>query len=133
MADYYCKSRTNYFKVKKINDFKVELGKYSAGEGGIDIWEEKGLVGLGSYGSMTTLYDPDTDEWIEIFEILQDHIEDGEAVILVESGNEKLRYVTGYAWVITKDDIKFIDVIDQAVQEAQRLVDKTADELLPQY
>ena len=133
MADYYCKSRTNYFKVKKVNDFKAELGRYSAGEGGIDIWEEKGLIGLGSYGSMTTLYDPDTDDWTEIFGILQDHMEDGEAVILVESGNEKLRYVTGYAWVITKDDVKFIDVIDQAIQEAQQLVDKTADELLPQY
>lgn len=133
MANYYCKSRTNYFKVKKVNDFKAELGKYSAGESGIFIWEEKGLIGLGSYGSMTTLYDPDTDDWIEIFGILQDHIEDGEAVILVESGNEKLRYVTGLAWVITKDDIKLIDVVDQAIQEAQRLTDKTKAELLPEY
>jgi hypothetical protein len=134
MADYYCVSRTNYFKVKKINDFKKELEDLAFCEGGLQIWDGKdGRVGLGAYGSITTYYDEEADDMHEIFPILQDHLADGEVVILVESGYEKLRYITGFAWVVTKDDVKFIDVLHEAVKEALLLTGKTADELLPQY
>jgi len=134
MADYYCKSRTNYFKVKKINDFKAELNKYSTGEGGMHIWEEKeGLVALGSYGSLVTLYDEDADDWIEIFEILQKHMEDGEAVIIAEAGSEKLRYLTTFAWLVTQDDVRFVDAVNEVITDAMQITGKDASDLLPEY
>lgn len=133
MANYCCSSRTNYFKVKKFNDFKADLSQYSAGEGGLDIWEENGLVALGGYGSIITLYDEEQDDWIEIFEILQRHIEDGEAVIIAEAGNEKLRYVTTFAWLVTKDDVRFVDAVNEVVKDAMRITGKSASDLLPQY
>jgi hypothetical protein len=133
MANYYCWTRTNYFKVKKLNDFRAKLGSYSGGEGGIDIWEENGLVALGAYGSMITLYDEDKDDWIEIFEVLQDHIEDDEVVIIAEAGHEKLRYVTTFAWLVTKDDVRFVDAVNEVVKDAMRITGKSASDLLPQY
>ena len=134
MADYQCSSRTNYFKVKKLNDFKAALKNKAFCEDSISIWEKEGMVALGAYGSITTYYDEETDDMKEIFSILQEHMEDDQVIIMQESGYEKLRYVTGFAWVITKDTIEFIDVLDVAIKRAERLADGVeTNNLLPHY
>lgn len=134
MANYCCSSRTNYFKVKKLNDFKAALNDKSFCEDPLSIWEKEGMVALGAYGSITTYYDEETDDMKEIFSILQEHMEDDQIIIMQESGYEKLRYVTGFAWVITKDSIDFIDVLDVAIKRAERIKDGVeTNDLLPHY
>jgi len=135
MADYYCVSRTNYFKVKKINDFKTALSDKSFCEDPLSIWENEGRVALGAYGSITAYYDEDSGDMLEIFPILQEHLDYGEVIILQESGYEKLRYITGFAWIITKDEVRFIDVLDEAIKAAQGMVEDPlpTEFLVPQY
>jgi hypothetical protein len=120
--------------VKKLNDFKAALSDKAFCEDPLSIWEQEGMVAIGAYGSITTYYDNETDDMKEIFSILQEHMEDDQVIIMQESGYEKLRYVTGFAWVITKDTIDFIDVLDVAIKRAERIRDGyQANDLVPHY
>lgn len=137
MSNYSCASRTNYFRVKDEKRYK-ELFTGLSSKDKIDDFtftDEKGVLwhGFGSYGSIGWSdgkkledpddYDEDDEQDINDFaHELQKILPDGEAFILFEGGNEKLRYVTGTAFVVTKDDTEFVDIKNGAINAARRML-----------
>ena len=55
---------------------------------------------------------------------LQECLADKDAVIIMESGHEKLRYVTGSALIITSSETKYLDITKLAVEEAGKMLGK---------
>lgn len=60
----------------------------------------------------------------KFYEELQKILPDDEAVILMESGNENLRYVTGTATVITSKEVRFLDMSHIAIETASKMLGK---------
>lgn len=53
---------------------------------------------------------------------LQTFVADDDAIIILESGHEKLCYVVGSAYIITKDRCDCLDISDLAVKYAAQLL-----------
>lgn len=120
MANYYCYSRTNSFKVTDPDKFKEVVGHICC-EDNIKIWSgEDGRFSLGAHDNITSYYDEDKEEYIEIFEDLQKILPDGEAAIFFEVGYEKLRYLVGQVVVITNKEIKYSNI----EQDAKNILDE---------
>lgn len=130
MANYNAASRTNYFKVKDIEAFKKSMSKISAED--LEVWEDTSsdgetLVAFGGFDVFTEVYlHEDDDDFagdylVDISEIIQPHLCDGEVCIIFESGYEKLRYVTGSAYVITKDKAEYLTIEQFAIERAREL------------
>lgn len=62
------------------------------------------------------------DNMIAFYRELQKILPDKEAMILMESGNEKLRYVTGFATIVTNKEIRFLNLSDLAVKTAGEML-----------
>lgn len=104
MANYYAAARTNYFRVKDKDKFVEAMGLWY----GAEVIEGIGKKGNRLYG---LLFDesgiPSSKEVdgeivdADIFNELKKHLPKGEVAIFMESGHEKLRYVTGYAIAVS--------------------------------
>ena len=99
MANYESVTRSNYFHVKDEDAF-------SKFDGSI-------------YGVPNGAEDNDFDLFLSE---LQKHIAPEDAVILMESGHEKLRYVTGFATVITSGGIETISIDELAISKAREML-----------
>ncbi|MBE5040548.1 hypothetical protein [Ructibacterium gallinarum] len=128
MANYECAVRTNYFHVKDAGRFREFMKNVCGSEDKIDLWERqdadsRAVFGFGCYGGIAGLKNPDgeidNDSFDQFIAGLQEHIGDNDAVILFEAGNEKLRYVTSGATVITGKGCVYLDVERLAIQKAQ--------------
>lgn len=102
MATWCGSSRSNYFTVKDTEAFRVWADQL-----GIDVWEGDGLglsgrfaiaVGDGS-GWPSTRYSHDGDD-IDLTAELATDLVDAAVAIIMETGAEKLRYLTGWAQAI---------------------------------
>lgn len=135
MANYYCHIRTNYFHVKDPDAFRKFMGRVYGTEDGIELWEEKDadgnlVFGFGTEGGIAGLRDdveeefPDTDDasYDLFIDGLQEHLCDGDAVIIMEAGHEKLNYVVGSATVVTKTQYEHLDISDLATAKAGELL-----------
>lgn len=93
MANYCGTGRSNYFKVKDqaaFENWADNIGlNYELRNG------EYVFFGHDEHGDPPS--GPDEDEGFDFFTELQKHIADGETVIFMASGAEKLRHVGGYA------------------------------------
>ena len=133
MANYNAKFLTNYFSVTDAIKFKNIIGSCHADDE-IEIYEKKQLDGSikYSFGCIGIIYgisenDDDCEEDIELFYTsLQSIITSDDAIIITEIGNEKLNYFTACCIIITCDDIKSIDVRNEAVKLAATML-KTPD------
>lgn len=91
-------------------------------------WSDKDEGGntvhtFGCYGSIYGVPNGTEDNDFDLFlSGLQKHIAPEDAVILMESGHEKLLYVTGYATIITSDDIRTISIDDFAMTKAKEML-----------
>lgn len=132
MANYACASRTNYFRVTD-EDAYAKLFENLRSEFGVEDFTETdkdGVVwhGFGSYSTIDYVEpcedeDEDNDPDFNLFaKQLQEILPENEAFVLLEVGNEKLRYVTGYATIITKNNIRFIDLTETARNECKKLL-----------
>ena len=103
MANYYGAGRTNYFKVHNIAKFEKELAKY-----GLDGQVMKASVGRQKLVAIIPdnyddgfpwQYLDDNDDYQDIpwNEVFKAHLADDWVAIIVEVGNEKLRYLNGCA------------------------------------
>lgn len=130
MANYCCTIRTNYFHVKDEDAFRKMMEQVYGCEDSVDLWEEKDSKGntvfsFGIYGGISGLRDPeDEDEDDDIaydrfIDRLQQLVADDDAIIIVEAGNEKLRYVVGSATIITSKGYQYTDIEAVAVQQAR--------------
>lgn len=118
MADYYAFSRTNYFRVTDVEKLKEIVEKVGA-----ELFEgENNTFAFGEYEDITSYYDEDLDEEIEIFNELQPILPDGEALIFKEVGYEKLRYVSGYVIVVTNKEVKSTNLDEIALKLAAEVL-----------
>lgn len=72
MANYTCRIRTNYFRTKDPDAFRLFMQRVCGSESAVELWEEqssdgKPLFGFGTYGSISGLRDtvgedPDEDD-----------------------------------------------------------------------
>ena len=133
MANYECATRTNYFHVKNADDFREFMKRVVSDWDKVDLWEEKDqsgnpIFGFGCYGSILGVRSQNTDDEDEELDYdafvneLAKHVAIDDAAIILESGHEKLRYLTGTALVVTRNEQKYINVEHIAAAEAAKIL-----------
>ena len=130
MANYCCAVRTNYFHVNDPDGFKQFMDKVYGCEDAVDVWEEKDkdgetVFGFGCYGAIAGLVgddDEDDCEYDAFVDGLQKYVADDDAIIIMESGNEKLRYVIGSATIITSKKYEYLDIASLAAARAAEII-----------
>lgn len=132
MANYCCATRTNYFKVKNEEKFMDFMKNVHGGEDDIQIWtrESNGTkyFAFGCYGGISGWNDTDDEDYD--WDIAYDNFTNGlsrlvtedDAIIIFESGNEKLRYLTGDAMIITSKDTAYININNAATKKASDML-----------
>lgn len=131
MANYHCAIRTNYFHVKDPELFRQFMARVYGADGTVELWEEQDTSGqitfaFGSNGGISGLRNAaeDTSEtanesaYDEFVCGLQQHIQENDAVIILESGREKLCYLVGTAEIITSTGCDHLDISDLAQRHA---------------
>lgn len=133
MADYICAVRTNYFRVKDEENFREFASKIRSENNDLEIWEkedENGEIVFG-FGCCSRLsgvipevgYTEDPDSaYGELLDGLQENVAEDDAVIIYEVGREKLRYLGGYATVITSKERIILSISDFAVKQARSML-----------
>lgn len=136
MANYYGTTRTNYFHVKDADAFRSFMSKVVVDEDSIHLWEDTDrdgnlVFGFGCYGSILGLPPEDVDDendfdfdfdYDEFIDKLSEHLVKGDAAIIVEIGNEKLRYLTGSAMIVTENDSEYLDINVMAAERAAQML-----------
>ena len=150
MSSYYGKCRTNYFTVTDAVEFKRIIAACMGDDDvhSMDNPQVDGSIKYGFYcnGSITGLpykyvddepvvvYDreEDADEDLDceissdlFFGALQSLLPEGEAIIITEVGSEKMRYLVGCSTVVTKTEIRGVDVQQKAVELAREMLGDT--------
>jgi len=133
MANYYAAARSNYFAVRDEQAFR-EWAKLLGLEILEPVHRDKVADGIRRYGITpgngddsgawpTSLYNDDTDDFddIDVSEQLSAHLADDEVAVLMEVGNEKLRYVCGSAVAVNHKGETAIVSIDDIYQAALKL------------
>jgi len=114
MATYMEMARSNYFKVKDKDAFKVFLDHFSS----VDLIEdEQGRVGFLAHDGLPLdlIVDEDTgeDDHIDFVGELSSHLADGEVAVVQVIGWEKMRYLNAYATAINnKQEQVNVDISD---------------------
>lgn len=126
MANYMGFTRTNCFRVTDAERLKEIVDKIIWDEDGLGFFnEENGEFSFGAYGSICGLSTDNEDDAFEsdvVYHALQDIVASDSAIIITEIGYEKLRYLVGYAIVITKNGIEHVDIWDEADVKARDLL-----------
>lgn len=107
MANYYATARSNYFAVKDEEAFKDWVMSV-----GLEVYEQITPGGstlfmiapsdMDDCGAWPSGREDKDDEWVEIdlLDELSVHLADEHVAVLMEVGNEKLRYVNGFAQAV---------------------------------
>ena len=132
MANYNCVVRTNYFHVKDVEAFKRMMDQVVGSEDEVSLWEENDqeenpIFAFGCYGGIAGLPNEsddeiDDDSYNRFTDELQKCVAENDAVIIMESGHEKIRYVTGSAFIITSNATKYLDVETLALEATEKMV-----------
>lgn len=141
MANYYACTRTSYFRVNDLEKLKDILRRCSA-EDTIDLYSttingemyyafgcESSISGLREEGA-----EPDDEaSYPALIAAIQEIIFPGEAMVIMEAGHEKLRYVVGEVTVITKDSYEGGNIRDMALKMAGKLLGNPGYEMQMEY
>lgn len=133
MANYCGTIRTNYFHVKDEDSFRNLMSLVCGCEDSVGLWEEKDkdgktVFGFGVYGGISGLRDTDTDDidddssYDDFIDRLQESVAEDDAIIILEAGSEKMRYIIGSATIITSSGFKYMDITDLAVAQAAEMI-----------
>ena len=133
MANYECVIRTNYFHVKDEDQFQALMDVVSADS--LEFWEKKDENGspVFAFGSIGPVYgiphlieggesEADEESYDELLYQLKDLVAEGEAVIIMEAGHEKLRYVSGNATIVTSETVDYVNLERAALKLARELL-----------
>lgn len=128
MADWNGFARTNFFPVVDIEGLKASLKPF---DGDLFIEEHdknKGhfsLEGAGQYGGFpTSILDDDSKEIsFDFAEHVMPFVRENFVVITMESGAEKLRYITGYSEAYVRKG----SVVEQTILTLQDIYEKAAE------
>lgn len=127
MANYYGCSRTNYFRVTDEEKYNELFSNLISNEADIeDFTEEREGVLYHGFGAFDSIdYVPKNSQEFD-FDLflseLQKILPENEAFIYMESGHQKLCYITGFAIVVTKDKIANIDIRTMALKMAKQML-----------
>lgn len=98
MANWYGAARSNYVQISDMEGLKASLKPFP-----ISIEEKGGLFCLlsedpdsGGWPSSAYL-DDDYENEFSFEEHVMPYVKEGEVLIVMEAGHEKMRYITGYA------------------------------------
>ena len=133
MANYCCTIRTNYFYVKDEAEFRSLMEQVYGSEDAVEVWKKQDdegntTFGFGCYGGIAGIRDTDNDEDLEetafdrFLEKLQQCVAENDAVIILEAGNEKMRYVVGTALILTNKTCEYLDIAELAEKRAAELL-----------
>ena len=124
MANYVIKWRTNYFRVKNIEEFEKAIAPISC-----ELYKNRDENGNISTICLTdtgegeidyfTYYNEEKDEFCEFdwVEIAYEHLQDEEVIVFNMIGSEKLRYLTGRAEAFTYDGKCYTITFDDLYKE----------------
>ena len=124
MANYEATVRTNYFSVKNPTALKELIDSIEA-EDTVSLFTHElpdGSMqyGFGCYGSLFGIQ----DSLDAFYEALQELVCENDAILIFEVGYEKLRYVVGCCTVITSTKMQHIDIQQQALELAAKLLNR---------
>lgn len=135
MANYYCNIRSNYFHVKDIEQFKALMDRVYCGEGDVELWEKKDtdnipIFAFGCSGGISGVKNAEEDicedandsAYDEFINGLQDCVAENDAIIILESGHEKLCYLVGTALIITSQNCESLDISHIACTKAAEML-----------
>ena len=135
MANYNCVIRSNYFHVVDEERFRLLMSRVYGCEDSVELWEGKDWDGntvfaFGCYGGIGGVENASEDEdedmeesaYDEFIAELQACVAEDDAIIIFESGHEKLRYVVGSAFVITRTSTDYFDLKHIVVQEVAKMI-----------
>jgi hypothetical protein len=131
MANWIGAFRSNYFRVKDEKEFDKLLAFVQAED--FQHWTQydpadnsKILHAIGGYDSVPTwLYDNETDEEIPDKDFLIElgqHLADDEVAIIMEAGYEKLRYCSGSAIAVSRDDTGETKLLSVNLEDIYKMV-----------
>lgn len=142
MANYCCATRSSYFRVKDADAFRIMMEKVECAEDCLRVWEEVDDNGelyfaFGCYSAIAGLPDDDDeiteDSYDNFANELKNHVIDGDAIIIFEAGNEKLRYVGGCATIVTSNTVSYIDLSDAAIAKCRDVLNNPTFTINPAY
>lgn len=113
MANYIAKARSNHIRVTDVEAFKARMEELDCK---VEIGNSKGTVAVWAdtpSGAWPTSLWPEADDEptdINIVDEISKFLVDGEICILMEVGNEKMRYLVGQAFAFRKGDDRFIEI-----------------------
>lgn len=121
MSQWIGTARSNYFRVKNEQAFRAAMEPLE-----VSVVNEEGKFAILSeheYGGWAGWIFPDEGEPIEIDHAgtVSEHLAPGEVAILMESGAEKRRYVTGYAIAVNDRNERRTVSIDSIYELAAEL------------
>ena len=133
MANYISFTRSNYFRVTDPEAFKKIINRVITDEDSLELWErtENGMTyyAFGAYSSICGLRheaeDADNDGEFEVeavYEALSKVVAPDDAIIITEIGYEKLRYLTAYAVVITREKTELVELREASIDVACSLL-----------
>ena len=131
MANYEGAARSNYVRIKDIAALKAALEPFA-----IEVSERgtNGTVcflsedGDGGWPS-TTLTDNDVEIEFDPVAHICPHMVDGEVLVMLESGHERLRYIVGYADAYHSDGRRVGVNIENIYDKASREFDVPLDRI----
>jgi hypothetical protein len=126
--NFECTTRSNYFRVKDEDAFRAFMNTVSGDD--LRVLEEhrdgQTLYGFGAFGCIDGVAsdneDSDEVDYDAFLSGLQSHVAEDDAIIIMQAGNEGLRYVVGVATVITTKDVQYINIDDWAVRKAREML-----------
>jgi len=126
MANYISFIRTNYFTVNNESKFHEIISSCFA-EDKIMIFKSEDKFGFGCRGSIYGISRDENDDCTEpdadgFHAALQEIIPEDDAIIITEIGYEKLRYFVASSIIITKTQIRSVDLRDKALDIAREML-----------
>lgn len=125
MANYTCTSRTNYFRVTDEDAYAKLFANLISDDPIEDMSETRDGVLYHAFGCFSPVdfqVNDDENNMDTFARMLQQILPENEAFILLEAGNEKLRYIVGMATIITKTTIKCLSLEDIALETCRNIL-----------
>lgn len=133
MSEYGAACRTNWFHVTDPERLRRLIASVRTLQGNpIMLWKSKDklqrdVYAFGGYGTIADVYscaseNEDDFEYGPFITDLSEILTDDEAVVISEIGNDKLQYIVAYAVVVTKYEIRTVDLFNASVQEAEEML-----------
>jgi hypothetical protein len=132
MANYYGRTRSNYFQVKNKEAFRAFLERFGNAVELIEDERDKNRLGFLAEEGLPSSYAPDGSgeepRDADFVDELAGHLADQEVAIVMETGCEKMRYLVGFAIAINNkkerreiDLAKIYDLAKQLTRKPKRI------------